>query len=166
MAFQALRASQTTSSELKGLFKKVNDSTIPISEKNIQTNITSLKFWNNVIANFVSVIPRNIWCLKTFSYAFVDSMIPISEKNIQTNNTTLKGRNIAIANLDSVILISELCADTLQISFMSEVCFQKISHTYMSIPWFQSLKKYSNEYHISWSVEKNLLCKQQQIWLK
>ena len=35
---------QTTSNELKGLFQKVNDSTIPISEKNIQTNITSFKF--------------------------------------------------------------------------------------------------------------------------
>ena len=72
MAFQALRASQTTSSELKGLFKKVNDSTIPISEKNIQTNITSLKGSNIAIANF-------------------DSVIQISENNIQTNITSLKG---------------------------------------------------------------------------
>ena len=69
--------------------------------------------------------------MKTFSYEFVDSMIPISEKNIQTNITSLKGRNIAIANLDSVILISELCADTLQISFMSQVCFQKLFHEYV-----------------------------------
>ena len=86
-------------------------------------------------------------------------MIPISKKNIQTNITSLKGRNIAIANLDSVILISELSADTLQISLSQKFAYKNFL-THMSIPWFQFLKKYSNEYHNSWFVEKNSFWKQ------